>query len=228
MARRPRLVLPDVPLHIIQRGNNRHLCFVSDTDFRVYLSLLEITAKHFGCAIHAYVLMTNHVHLLLSAVDSAGPSLLMKALGQRYTQYMNRRYGRTGTLWEGRFRSCLVEGERYLLTCQRYIELNPVRAGMVPTPGKYQWSSYRANAEGSKDILITHHETYLRLGADPLARRAAYRGLFDEALSPSVLEFLRHATNGNYAMGDAAFLEKASLILGRPVSPQTTGRHVKQ
>lgn len=177
MARRPRLVLPDVPLHIIQRGNNRHLCFVSDTDFRVYLSLLEITAKHFGCAIHAYVLMTNHVHLLLSAVDSAGPSLLMKALGQRYTQYMNRRYGRTGTLWEGRFRSCLVEGERYLLTCQRYIELNPVRAGMVPTPGKYQWSSYRANAEGSKDVLITHHETYLRLGADPLARRAAYRGL---------------------------------------------------
>lgn len=228
MARRARLVLPEVPLHIIQRGNNRHACFLSESDFRVYLSMLQIAAEDVACTVHAYVLMTNHVHLLLSPVDTTGPSMLMKALDQRYTQYVNRRYRRTGTLWEGRFRSCIVQSERYLLTCQRYIELNPVRAAMVASPREYHWSSYRANAEGSKDMLITHHSTYNRLGTTPDARQEAYRGLFAEEISANVLQFLRQATNGNYAMGDAPFLECAQRLLGRCVSPQGTGRHVKQ
>lgn len=228
MARRARLVLPDVPLHIIQRGNNRHPCFLSDGDFNVYLCMLREAATHLACSIHAYVLMTNHVHLLVSPPDTASPSALMKSVGQRYSQYINRRYNRTGTLWEGRFRSCLVEGERYLLTCQRYIELNPVRAGMVRSPGQYRWSSYGANAEGSKDMLITPHEMYCRLGTEPIGRRDAYRELFHEEITSHALEFLRRATNGNYAMGDEPFLERARQLLGRGVSPKATGRHQKQ
>jgi putative transposase len=224
MARRARLVLPGVPLHIIQRGNNRHACFTSDTDYRVYLSMLHEASTASDCAIHAYVLMTNHVHLLLSSGNIGSPSTLMKALGQRYSQYVNRRYGRTGTLWEGRFRSCLVESERYLLTCQRYIELNPVRAAMVPWPGGYQWSSYHANASGTRDSLVTPHELYERLGKCPDERQAAYRQLFDEEISQTTIATLRHATNGNYAMADASFTEWASLVLERCVTPQISGR----
>jgi putative transposase len=227
MARRARLVLPDVPLHIIQRGNNRHPCFISDGDFNVYLCMLREAAAHLACSIHAYVLMTNHVHLLVSPPDMAAPSMLMKAVGQRYSQYVNRRYQRTGTLWEGRFRSCLVEGERYLLTCQRYIEMNPVRAGMVRSPGEYRWSSYCGNAEGSLDRLITPHDLYCRLGSEPIGRQAAYRELFNDEISPASLAFLRRATNGNYVMGDAPFLEHARRLLGRGVSPEVTGRPQK-
>jgi putative transposase len=219
MARRARLVLPDVPLHIIQRGNNRHACFVTETDYRVYLSMLHVAAQHVACDVHAYVLMTNHVHLLVSPSAITSPALLMKAVGQRYTQYVNRRYGRTGTLWEGRFRSGLVEGERYLLTCQRYIELNPVRAGMVSQPDQYQWSSYRTNADGVRDELIKPHELYRRLGSEPLGRQAAYRELFAAEMAPETIAWLRRATNGNYALGDASFLAHAQLLLGRSVSP---------
>lgn len=224
MGRRARLVLSGVPLHVIQRGNNRNACFKAETDYRVYLSMLHEASTAVDCSIHAYVLMTNHVHLLLSSDDISSPSSLMKALGQRFAQYINRRYGRTGTLWEGRFRSCLVEGEPYLLTCQRYIELNPVRAGMVTRPDDYQWSSYRANAEGFRDQLVTPHELYRRLGTEPCERQAVYRQLFDDEISPETITSLRHATNGNYAMADAPFLERARSFLGRGVSPPNTAR----
>lgn len=228
MARRARLVLPDVPLHIIQRGNNRHPCFISDGDFNVYLSMLREAASDLACSIHAYVLMTNHVHLLVSPLDTVSPSILMKTVGQRYSQYVNRRYNRTGTLWEGRFRSCLVEGERYLLTCQRYIELNPVRAGMVRSPDRYRWSSYGANAEGAQNKIITPHAIYCRLGSEPIGRQAAYRELFHDEIASHALDFLRRATNGNYAMGDEPFLERARQSLGRRVTPHPTGRPQKQ
>lgn len=219
MGRRARLVLPGVPLHIIQRGNNRNACFIAETDYRVYLSMLQEASTTVDCSIHAYVLMTNHVHLLISSEDISSPSILMKALGQRFAQYINRRYGRTGTLWEGRFRSCLVEGEPYLLTCQRYIELNPVRAGMVTRPDEYQWSSYRANAQGCRNPLVTPHELYRRLGAEPGERQAVYRQLFHDEISADTIASLRHATNGNYAMATVPFLERAHSLLGRSVSP---------
>lgn len=148
MPRRARLLLPGVPLHIIQRGNNRQACFFGDDDYGFYLDWLTEHARKTGCKVHAYVLMTNHVHLLLSSSKPEGAGALMKALGQRYVQYVNRTYHRSGTLWEGRFRSCLVQEEAYLLACQCYIELNPVRAGMVRRPGDYRWSSYRANGLG--------------------------------------------------------------------------------
>ena len=143
MPRRARLMLPDIPLHLIQRGNNRQACFIAEDDYRFYLDWLKDSADKHGCRIHAYVLMTNHVHLLASSSTADAMGAMMKALGQRYAQYVNRTYRRSGTLWEGRVRSCLTQEENYFLACQRYIELNPVRAGMVGHPGEYRWSSYR-------------------------------------------------------------------------------------
>jgi putative transposase len=158
MARRARLSVPGIPWHIIQRGNNRSACFFSDADYTIYLRHLAELATKFECAIHSYVLMTNHVHLLLTPQNEDSAALLMKNLGQRYVQYINRTYRRSGTLWEGRFRSCLVQSESYLLACYRYIELNPVRENMVRHPREYRWSSYRSNAEGKTDALIAPHE----------------------------------------------------------------------
>ena len=157
MPRRPRLALPGVPLHLIQRGNNRQACFFAEEDYRFYLERLSEHAGKSGCRVHAYVLMTNHVHLLISADGAEAPGAMMKALGQRYVQYVNRVYRRSGTLWEGRFRSCPIQEKTYLLACQRYIELNPVRAGMVEHPADYPWSSYRANGEGEANPLIHVH-----------------------------------------------------------------------
>ena len=164
MPRRPRLSLAGIPWHIIQRGNNRSACFYADDDYRKYLDTLKEQAIKFDCAIHAYALMTNHVHLLLTPARQDSAALLMKHLGQRYVQYINRCYRRSGTLWEGRFRSCLTQSEDYVLACYRYIELNPVRANMVQCPGDYPWSSYRANGDGRANPLLTPHAEYLRLG----------------------------------------------------------------
>jgi len=214
MARRPRLVLPAIPLHIIQRGNNRNACFISETDYLVYLSLLKQYAADAACQIHAYVLMTNHVHLLLSSGSRHGPSTLMRRLGQHYVQYFNRRHRRTGTLWEGRFRSCLVEQERYLLICQRYIELNPVRARMVSNPATYPWSSYRANALGEENLLITPHVVFAGLGRHEAERRSAYRFLFQEIISDQLLEQIRHASNSNSPLGPDSFVTDTSKLLG--------------
>ena len=228
MPRRPRVVLPDIPLHLIQRGNNRQVCFVADEDYRFYLDSLKAFAVKTGCWIHAYVLMTNHVHLLVSADRSESPGALMKALGQRYVQYFNRTYRRSGTLWEGRYRSCLTQAEDYLLACQRYIELNPVRAGMVAHPADYPWSSYRANAQGEEDALVTPHEIYLGLGATEARRLAAYRELFRSELEPGLVEQIRQASNGNFALGSARFADEIAVVLGRRVTPGKSGRPRKQ
>jgi putative transposase len=224
MSRHKRLVLPAVPLHIIQRGNNRGPCFAGTADHLVYLSLLRLYAAETACHVHAYVLMTNHVHLLLSAGNRAGPGTLMRRLGQHYVQYFNRRHGRSGTLWEGRFRSCLVDTERYLLVCQRYIELNPVRARMVETPEAYPWSSYRANALGADDPLVTPHVVYASLGAHDVDRRAAYRHLFLEDVQEQSLAEIRHATNSGRPLGPTSFLEEVTHASGRRPVQRRPGR----
>ena len=227
MPRRARVCLPDIPLHIIQRGNNRSACFFSDEDYRFYLDWLGKYAAQTRCRVHAYVLMTNHVHLLLTAEDVRGAGALMKALGQRYVQYVNRTYQRSGTLWEGRFRSCLTQEESYLFSCMRYIELNPVRAGMVAHPAEYRWSSYRANAQGAPETLLSPHALYLALGTDTDQRQAAYRELFRYQLDPGVVDAIRQATNGNYALGDPRFADDIAKALGRRVIPGVSGRPKK-
>lgn len=224
MPRRARLALPNIPLHIIQRGNNRQACFFADEDYRFYLDWLGEYADKTGCLVHAYVLMTNHVHLLISSEKAGAPSALMKALGQRYVQYVNRTYRRSGTLWEGRFRSCLTQEESYLLACQRYIELNPVRANMVSHPAEYRWSSYRCNAQGEAGLLLKPHALYLALGKDAPAREAAYRELFRYELEPGLVDEIRRATNGNFALGNAAFATQVTAALGRRATPGKSGR----
>lgn len=201
MPRPRRVVLPSVPLHIIQRGNNRIPCFASRNDYLAYLDMLRECAFDCACALHAYVLMTNHVHLLLSPGEHDSASTMMQRLGRRYVGYFNRRYGRTGTLWEGRFRSSLVQDERYLMICHRYIELNPIRARMADTPSDYPWSSHLANAFGQQDSLLTPHSIYTRLGSDAVTRQSAYRDLFNEALSDEAVDQVRQAGHGNRPLG---------------------------
>jgi putative transposase len=171
--------------------------------------------------------MTNHVHLLLTPcrVDSVG--LMMRHLGQEYVQYVNRVHKRSGSLWEGRFHSSLVDSEAYFLVCQRYIDLNPVRAGMVSLPDDYPWSSFNVYAGGRSDSLITPHERYIALGADDEERRARYRSLFAAELDDQVLQTVRAAVNGGYALGNAAFKSDVERLLGRPASPRSRGRPAK-
>ncbi|MEA3241501.1 MAG: transposase [Pseudomonadota bacterium] len=227
MPRRSRIIVPGVPIHIIQRGNNRQACFYTEDDFQCYLDWLKEYASVSNCAIHAYVLMTNHVHLLLTPAEDSSTGTLMKRLGQRYVQYINRTYSRTGSLWEGRFRSCIAQQENYLLICQRYIELNPVRAGMVEHTGDYRWSSYHANAHGEKMDLLTQHSIYLGLGHSEKERESAYRELFLEKLDAGLINEIRQSTNGNFALGNKRFKEEISKALDRRVSPGKSGRPQK-
>lgn len=215
-------------MHLIQRGNNRQGCFYTEDDYRFYLEWLQTYAKDTGCAVHAYVLMTNHVHLLLTSSTAGGAGEMMKRLGQRYVQYVNRTYRRSGTLWEGRFRSCLTQEESYVLGCYRYIELNPVRAGMVEHPGEYQWSSYRANAQGEASSVLRPHESYRRLGTDEQARHTAYRELFRYQLDSGLVDEIREATNGNYVLGSSRFQEQVARALGRRVVRGRSGRPKKE
>lgn len=171
MPRKPRFVLPGVPQHIIQRGNNREPCFYSAEHYRRYLELLKEAADRNDCCVHAYVLMTNHVHVLATPFSPHGVSHLMQDLGRKYVRAINHIYRRSGTLWEGRYKASLVDSEAYLLACMRYIELNPVRANMVVHPGEYRWSSYAANGQGQADALISPHPLYEQLGHDPLERQ---------------------------------------------------------
>ena len=227
MPRRARILVPGVPVHLIQRGNNRSPCFFADEDYRFYLDRLAEQAARHGCAIHAYCLMTNHVHLLLTPESATSLGGLMKALGQRYVQYINRTYRRSGTLWEGRFRSCLMQDEAYVLGCHRYVEQNPVRAGMVEHPAEYRWSSYRANAQGECDALLTPHALYLAIGRSAPARRAAYRELFRAGLDPGMVDQFRQATNGNFALGGSRFIAEIEQATGRRVTRGKPGRPEK-
>ena len=214
MPRRPRVLLADYPLHIVQRGINREPCFFTDEDYYCYLHWLEESARACGCAIHAYALMTNHVHLLLTPAESGAPSRLMQSLGRRYVQYANRFYRRTGGLWEVRYKSSVVQAESYLLACQGYIELNPVRSGMVVDPGQYRWSSYRANGLGQADARLTPHERYLSLGKDGGERQVAYRALFRPELDAEAATDIRQALQLGMPVGNKRFAEAICAQLG--------------
>ena len=227
MPRRARLLMPGVPLHLIQRGNNRSVCFFSADDYLFYLELLAEQANKKSCEIHAWCLMTNHVHLLISPHEHSSTSSLMKGIGQRYVQYINRTYGRSETLWEGRFRSCLVQSDSYVLVCYRYIEMNPVRAKMVTHPAEYRWSSYRANAQSEFSHLITPHAQYLSLGDTDVSTAEAYRELFRSELEIGSVDQIRAATNGNYVLGGSRFAAEIEAMIGRRTRRGCPGRPKK-
>lgn len=227
MARMPRFMLPGQPQHIIQRGNNRSEVFCTEANYRFYLDKLSSAAKEHGCAIHAYVLMTNHAHLLMTPEREDGIGKTLQRLGRYYVQYFNHTYRRTGTLWEGRYRATLIDSERYLLTCMRYIELNPVRAAMVAYPSEYPWSSYRHTALGQTDDLVTDHRLYRRLGHDDAERQAAYRALFKARVPERTLAEIREATNKAWVLGNDRFTRKVAAQLERHVSPRSRGRDHK-
>lgn len=205
MARHPRLIVPGIAVHIRQRGVDGTACFREEADRLVYLSALRELLRRTQCALHAYCLMTNHVHLLVTPADEKGCSIFMRELGRRYVPYFNNRYGRTGTLWDGRFRSCLVESREYVLACYRYIERNPVRAGMVASPSAYRWSSFKANGGEAEDGTLCEHAEYTALGFDAPARRAAYRSFCMAAEDATFVSAVREATNGGFPLVGKAF-----------------------
>lgn len=227
MPRLPRLDFPGLPQHIVQRGNDRRACFAADVDYQRYRQDLADAARRFGCAIHAYVLMTNHVHLLVTPTETGAASAMMQALGRRYVAYFNTRYRRTGTLWEGRFKSCLVDSEHYLLRCYRYIELNPVRARMVDDPGNYRWSSHACNAMGTDDWLVTPHASYLALGASQQERCAAYSELVSQGLSESQAYEVKQYLHQQRALGGESFQAQIAVLSGRVVHVRSRGGQPK-
>lgn len=228
MARLPRYVLTGQPQHIIQRGNNRSIIFVAEDDYRFYLECLAEAAKRHGCDIHAYVLMTNHVHVLATPRHKDSIAKMLQSVGRRYVQYFNHAYQRTGTLWEGRYKATLIDSEGYLLTCYRYIELNPVRASMVLHPREYPWSSYRCHAEGDTDALVTDHVLYHALGKTTEARQVVYRELFKVNLSEADTVAIREATNKAWVLGGERFKEEIATAAERRVQPQPRGRPRKR
>lgn len=224
MPRRPRIHLPGVPIHLVQRGHNREACFFTDEDYLAYRDWLGEALKKTGCALHAYVLMTNHVHLLLTPPTGEAVSQLVMSLGRRYVQYINKTYRRTGTLWDSRYKSSLVDADDYLLRCQRYIELNPVRADMTDDPARYRWSSYPANGLGQVDTLLTPHDLYLALDGDPDNRRAMYRCLFRSELEHEALADIRLALAQGQPLGRGKFLDQVERMIGRRCEVRPRGR----
>lgn len=223
MARLPRFMLPGQPQHVIQRGNNSELIFADTNDYFFYLECLINASKKQKVDIHAYVLMTNHVHLLVTPWTNNGIGLMMQSIGRRYVQYFNQRYHRTGTLWEGRYKATLLDSEEYLLACCRYIELNPVRARIVKNPAEYPWSSYHCNALGEIDDLVTPHSIYQATGNDVGQRIKAYQALFETDIESNVMNAIRMATNKAWVLGDERFKLKIEKLLNRQVSPKARG-----
>lgn len=228
MVRLARYDVPGIPQHVIQRGNNRGVTFVADEDYAFYLDCLADAAARNDCAVHAYVLMTNHVHLLVTPQAADGVGRMMQSLGRRYVRYFNRVQQRTGTLWEGRYRATLVEAASYFLACCRYIEMNPVRAGMVATPDDYPWSSWCAHADGAETPLLTEHPEYRAQGATPAERQTAYRALFSAILDESAVTAIRDATNKAWALGGERFKEELTHLTERRLAPGKPGRPRKK
>lgn len=227
MARLPRYVIPGQPQHIIQRGNNRQPIFAADADYQFFRDALVDAAEKHGLAIHAYVWMTNHVHLLATPEFDDSISKVFQSVGRRYVQYFNFTYRRSGTLWEGRFRATVVDSEQYLLTLMRYIELNPVRAGMVAHPRDYAWSSYHYNAQGEAGLnadWITQHREYVRLGRSAAERQSAYRQLFRAALPAHDLKEIRESTHKGWALGNERFKAKIEGLGQRRATSKGVGR----
>jgi putative transposase len=226
MARLPRLTVAGYPHHIIQRGNNRQDIFVSAADRRLFLDLLVEYAARFKVAIHAYVLMGNHVHLLATPETAEGIPQMMQGLGRRYVRLFNDSHGRTGTLWEGRYKSTLIQTERYLLACMAYLDLNPVRAGLVAHPGEYAWSSYRHYAGEQVDPIVTPHPLIWELGNTPFAREAAYRECVQNGLTAQQTQDLTQSVLKGWALGEQHFVASLQSQTARRVSPAAVGRPV--
>lgn len=224
MPRRARLKIPGVTVHLIQRAVADQACFFKEADYRFYLESLTELAARFNCAVHAYALLENEVHILATPKDAEGASSLMKHLSQRYVQYVNQTYARTGSLWEGRFRSSLLQGADYILACYRYIEQAPVRAGVCSQARQYAWSSYRCNAEGKSNALITPHKLYQKLASDAAERNLAYRALCKTPLPTPMQEILRRASNGAHVLGNAKFVAQVEAEVGYKVTRGRVGR----
>jgi putative transposase len=226
MPRKPRVSLAGVAEHVIQRGNNRQAIFGCEDDMKAYVTWLKQYSQKYNVSIHAWVLMTNHVHILCSPANHVGVSQMMQSLGRMYVMYFNKAYKRSGTLWEGRYRSCLVQNEQYVLELYRYIELNPARAGMVQEPSEYHWSSYQCNALGKFSELITAHPVYLAISKDVNTRQANYRSLFTRYVVRTLAEDIRKATNKGLALGSEQFKLKVAALSGRTVIEGKRGRPV--
>jgi putative transposase len=218
------MYLPGVPCHIIQRGNNREATFFSEQDYRFYLECLSDAASKYRVEVHAYVLMTNHVHLLMTPLAKESISLVMQSVGRRYVQYVNSGYRRTGTLWESRHKASVVDAESYLLSCYRYIEMNPVYANMVKHPAEYKWSSYMHNAHGEPNNLVSPHEIYKSLGLSDETRRHAYASLFETAPGTADVQVIRNAVRFSMPTGDSRFKQQIEKMLNRKVGYAHRGR----
>jgi putative transposase len=223
MARLPRFFVPDTPQHVIQRGNNRQAIFQTPDDRAFYKDCLAFAARRHGVVVHAYVLMTNHVHLLVTPESATSLPRTMQSVGRVYVRYFNAIRERSGTLWEGRYKAAIVDSDRYLLACMRYIEQNPVRAGLVERPELYPWSSFGANALGTWDPLVSAHRVYRGLGSSPSARQSQYCALFDKPVAEAEISAIRDATQNAWALGDASFC-RAVDGLGRRAVRARVGR----
>jgi len=224
MPRLPRYPLVDMPQHVIQRGHNRQPVFFHQDDYVRYLQCLHDAAAAYHSVIHAYVLMTNHVHVLMTPHQTDSLAKVMQLLGRRYVQYINTTYHRTGTLWEGRYRASVVEAEGYLLACYWHIEINPVRAGMVPEPAVYPWSSYRWHALGHPDPVVTDHALYLALGNTPQERQQACQALFQGQIYADLLQEIRTTLQQGRVLGTERFQDSIEAVLERRVRPGKAGR----
>ena len=224
MARLPRLTLPGYPHHVIQRGNNRQAIFAKTADYQRLLDLLDDNARQFEVAIHAYVLMSNHFHLLVTPQTSDGLPQMMQAVGRRYVRYFNDSQQRSGTLWEGRYRSTLIQTDRYLLACMAYIDLNPVRAGLVAQAADYPWTSHGHYIGRQMDKLVTPHPLVWALGNTPFAREAAYAELVQAGVNPVHQSALTQATLSGWALGEPDFVADLQKRTQRRVSKGQAGR----
>ncbi len=224
MPRRARMYLPGFPYHLVQRGNNRSACFFDAEDREYYLDLLSKALERCGVALHAYVLMTNHIHLLVTPEQTDSISRMTRLVGSRYAQYVNKKYRRTGTLWEGRHKSSPVDTRTYLMKCYRYIELNPVRAKMVSGPEEYPWSSYATNALGVDSGMVSPHDVYQCLGSSKQERCVAYCEIVNQALDHQSVEVIRRAAFYCYPLGDERFRREIETTLGVPLGQQGRGR----
>lgn len=224
MPRRIRMYLPEIPAHVVQRGNNSEICFFTDDDYKFYLECLKEGLARYHVQLHAYSLMPSCVHLLMSPDDEAGISRVMQHMGRFYVRYVNKTYKRTGALWEGRHKSSLIDADNYLLTCYRYIELAPVFAHMVEKIDEYKWSSYRNHAWGKYNSLITDHACYAKLGNSPQQRQLIYRESFKRYANVDDTYQIRECLDYNFPLGDERFIKRVECALGKSLGHMQRGR----
>ena len=224
MARLPRLTLAGYPHHIILRGNNRQAIFMDMADFQRMLALLQTHAIEQGVQVHAYVLMSNHLHLLLTPLQNESLPKMMQAVGRTYVLYFNKRHGRSGTLWEGRYRSALIQTERYFLACMAYIDLNPVRAGMVAQAADYPWSSHGHYIGRQNEAWLTPHPMYWEMGNTPFAREAAYAAMIQAGVNQEQQQALTSSALSGWALGEKSFVQGLQKQTSRRVNRAKAGR----